>query len=145
MVCLSSMRTTRIIFVKDPIPTSMPNPKPPLAAGEFLSLNLQEDYDIVGVVITTDGSHLWMALGTEVKLVAIKLNKPRVQLQPSQLICVLDVSFMYLDPRHAFPVFLFSEQSQLILDVARIPPMALPKDERLLQRAVAFVNGIMNH
>jgi hypothetical protein len=139
------MRTTRIVFAKESMPISIPNPKSSLAVGEFLGLNSQEDYDVVGVVITTDGGHLWMVLGTEVKLVAIKLNKPRIQLQPFQLICVLDVSFMYFDPRHAFPVFLFSEQSQLILDAVRIPSTNLPGDERLLQEAVAFVGGIMNH
>lgn len=58
-------------------------------------------------------------------------------------VLLLDISFMYYDPRHGFPVFLSSEQSQLVKD-----PTPFPIHEHVDAAAVAaaeeYVNSIVH-
>lgn len=37
----------------------------------------------------------------------------------------MDAHFLFVDPRHGFPVFLFGEQSQIFTDPVLFPPLCL--------------------
>ncbi|PJF18267.1 Angio-associated migratory cell, partial [Paramicrosporidium saccamoebae] len=114
VVYISSVRTTRIFFLKDYQTEKIPTGRPPINPNELLEE--QEDYDLLGVVVRWESDHLWLAIGRK-KVASVKLLRNRSTMQ----VLLLDISFMYYDPRHGFPVFLSSEQSQIVKDPTPFP------------------------
>lgn len=85
----------------------------------------QQEYDMAGIVILACGGYCWIlvqnlkAEGTNI--VAVKyLNRRFEHLNQNQRIALLDVPFLYCDPRHNFYVFLFGEGSQLIFEETKL-------------------------
>lgn len=80
ITCLSSSRLSKTIFLPDKTNVSAYGSFP-LAPGEFLSLDLQRDYDILGLTLNVpDTQHLWILLGgRETRLAAVRmLNPPKL-------------------------------------------------------------------
>lgn len=77
ITCLSSSRLSKTIFLPDKTDVSAYRPFP-LAPGEFLSLDLQRDYDILGLTLDVqDTQHLWILLGgRETRLAAVRMLAP---------------------------------------------------------------------
>jgi hypothetical protein len=74
VVYISSVRTTRIIFLKDHQIENIPSGRPPINPNELLEE--QEDYDLFGVVVRWDSDHLWLAIGRK-KVASVKLLRNR--------------------------------------------------------------------
>lgn len=54
---------------------------------------------------------------------------------------------MYMDPRHDFPVFLFTEQSQVVPDASRHPEIPRPvyrEDSQRFIQARDFVDSLLS-
>lgn len=145
MVFLSSNKMTRIIFKGSGHEISK-SIKPPLIPGQFLLLDTQEDYDINGYLMLAAADHLWVLIGErEVKLVGIKVpSNKRIGITSSRHLMIMDVSFLYLDPRHGFPVFLFTEHSQLKTDLGKhrcSPDLEFCKHQ--IDQARSFVHNLI--
>lgn len=156
---LSSTKFTRVVFVSnsaDNLGRTLPQMPPPLSVIDMDKLFGQTDCDVAGRLLATSEGHLWLACGDEyfLKLVAIKYSpgvKPPKMTLLTALAAILawDVTFLYTDPKYGFPVFLFSDHSQLFIGGPKCDDWQLSmipdhhKCQNALQQALEYVNNLL--
>lgn len=90
--------------------------------------------------------HLWLAVGSaqQIRVAALKTSRtPPLGVGAQDAVFVMDAHFLFVDPRHAFPVFLLGDQSQILTDPALLPALPLQAASSItceqLAHARAFV------
>ena len=114
---LASTRGTQVIFVHQLRDLDLR--KHPCSL--FLDLIGQSEYDIAGYLVASDEDHLWILICGELdQIVAVRTVKKKLDHFPMKtFIALLNVVFLYSDPRFSFPVFLCGDHGEVIVDFAK--------------------------